>query len=53
MDGRHDDQVDSISQALGYKSPSSWTDASFNGFSNLVNGLWQDAMFGRLAGRPW
>jgi predicted phage terminase large subunit-like protein len=51
--GRHDDQVDSISQALGYKSPSSWTDASFNGFNNLVNGLWQDAMFGRLAGRPW
>ena len=51
--GRHDDQVDSISQALGYKSPALWTDASFNGFSNLVNSLWQDAMFGRLAGRPW
>ena len=51
--GRHDDQVDSISQALGYKSPSSWTNASLDGYSNLVNGLYQDAIFGRLAGRPW
>jgi predicted phage terminase large subunit-like protein len=51
--GRHDDQVDSISQALGYKSPSYWTKASLDGYSNLVNGLYQDAIFGRLAGRPW
>jgi predicted phage terminase large subunit-like protein len=51
--GRHDDQVDSLSQALAYKSPSGWTDASLNGFNNVVNALWQDAMFGRLAGRPW
>ena len=51
--GRHDDQVDSISQALGYKIPSSWTNASLDGYSNLVNGLYQDAIFGRLAGRPW
>ena len=51
--GRHDDQVDSISQALGYKSPSGWTDASLNGFSNFVNALYRDAIFGRLAGRPW
>jgi predicted phage terminase large subunit-like protein len=52
--GRHDDQVDAISQALGYKTPSRlWTDASLKGYSNLVNGLYQDAIFGRLARRPW
>jgi len=52
--GRHDDQVDSISQALGYKIPSFlWTDASLKGYSNLMNGLCQDAILGRLAGRPW
>jgi predicted phage terminase large subunit-like protein len=51
--GRHDDQVDSTSQALGYKRPSSWTDESYKGFENLVNALYQDAVFGRLAGRPW
>ena len=37
--GRHDDQVDSISQALGHKSPSSWTDESLEGYNNLVNAL--------------
>jgi predicted phage terminase large subunit-like protein len=51
--GRHDDQVDSISQALGHKGPSGWTNASFDGYSRFVNGLCQDAIFGRLAGRPW
>jgi predicted phage terminase large subunit-like protein len=51
--GRHDDQVDSISQALGHKSPSYWTKASLDGYSNLINALYQDAIFGRLAGRPW
>ena len=51
--GRHDDQVDSISQALGHKSPSGWTKESLEGYSNFVNALCQDAMFGRLAGRPW
>jgi predicted phage terminase large subunit-like protein len=51
--GRHDDQVDSISQALGHKSPSYLTKASLEGFSNFVNALYQDAIFGRLAGRPW
>jgi predicted phage terminase large subunit-like protein len=51
--GRHDDQVDSISQALGHKSPSYYTKASLDGFSNLINALYQDAIFGRLAGRPW
>jgi predicted phage terminase large subunit-like protein len=51
--GRHDDQVDSISQALGHKSPSYWTKESLEGFSNLINALYWDAIFGRLAGRPW
>jgi len=51
--GRHDDQVDSISQALGHKSRSHWTNASLDGYSKLVNALYQDAIFGRLAGRPW
>jgi predicted phage terminase large subunit-like protein len=51
--GRHDDQVDSISQALGHTSPSPWTDASLNGFSNFVNAIHQDATFRRISGRPW
>ena len=52
--GRHDDQVDSISQALGHKIPSYLlTDASLEGFRNVVNRLSQDAVFARLAGRPW
>jgi predicted phage terminase large subunit-like protein len=51
--GRHDDQIDSISQALGHKSLSFWTKASLDGYSNLANALYQDAIFGRLAGRPW
>jgi predicted phage terminase large subunit-like protein len=52
--GRHDDQVDSISQALAHKSSSPlWTKASIAGLNNVTNALWQDAIFGRLAGRPW
>jgi predicted phage terminase large subunit-like protein len=51
--GRHDDQVDSISQALGHVSLSGWTKESFGGHNRLVNALWQDAMFARLSGRPW
>jgi predicted phage terminase large subunit-like protein len=51
--GRHDDQVDSISQALAHKSGSHWTKESLEGFCNLMNGLYQDAVFARLAGRPW
>jgi predicted phage terminase large subunit-like protein len=50
---RHDDQVDSISQALSYKSRSHWTNASLDGYCKLMNGLYRDAIFGRLAGRPW
>jgi phage terminase large subunit-like protein len=51
--GRHDDQVDALSQALGHKSRSLWTKASLDGYSNFLNAAYQDAMFGRLAGRPW
>jgi predicted phage terminase large subunit-like protein len=51
--GRHDDQVDSISQALAYKPPSGWTDESLKGLHNMVYALWQDEIFARLAGRPW
>ena len=51
--GRHDDQVDSISQALAYQPPAGWTDESLKGLDNFVNALWQDAIFARLAGRPW
>jgi predicted phage terminase large subunit-like protein len=38
--GRHDDQVDSISQALGHKSRSLWTNASLDGYSKLANALY-------------
>ena len=51
--GRHDDQVDSISQALAYESPSFWTKESLDNYKDAMTLLWQDAMFGRLAGRPW
>jgi predicted phage terminase large subunit-like protein len=51
--GRYDDQVDSISQALAHKSPTGWTKESCEGLNNFVNALSQDAMFGRLARRPW
>jgi phage terminase large subunit-like protein len=51
--GRHDDQVDSISQALGHKIASAWTKESLDGYNNFANGLYQDAIFGRLSGRPW
>jgi predicted phage terminase large subunit-like protein len=50
---RHDDQVDSISQALGHKISSLWTKESLDGYNNFVNALWQDAIFARLSGRPW
>jgi predicted phage terminase large subunit-like protein len=51
--GRHDDQVDSISQALGHKIASFWTKESLDGYNYFVNALWQDAIFARLSGRPW
>jgi predicted phage terminase large subunit-like protein len=51
--GRHDDQVDSISQALSYESPSFWTKECAENYSNAMTRLWKEAMFARLAGRPW
>jgi len=51
--GRHDDQVDSISQALGYEAASGWTAESLDGLNRVLSGLHQDAVFARLAGRPW
>ena len=51
--GRHDDQVDSVSQALGHEIPSQWTKESLEGYNNFLNTLWQDAIFARLSGRPW
>jgi predicted phage terminase large subunit-like protein len=51
--GRHDDQVDSISQALGHKSASHWTAKSLDGYNNFLEALSRDSHFGRLAGRPW
>jgi predicted phage terminase large subunit-like protein len=50
--GRHDDQVDSISQALGHKPASGWTAESLDGYCRFANMLYQDAIFGQLAGRP-
>jgi predicted phage terminase large subunit-like protein len=51
--GRHDDQVDSISQALSYESPSFWTKEQLDNYNSAMTRLWQDAIFARLAGRPW
>ena len=51
--GRHDDQVDSISQALGHKIAAFWTKESLDGYNNFVMALYREAVFARLAGRPW
>jgi predicted phage terminase large subunit-like protein len=51
--GRHDDQVDSISQALSYKPPSFWTKESLENCNYAMTRLRNEAMFARLAGRPW
>jgi predicted phage terminase large subunit-like protein len=47
--GRHDDQVDSISQALGHKIASFWTNESLDRYNNFVSTL----ILARLSGRPW
>jgi predicted phage terminase large subunit-like protein len=44
-DSRHSDQVDSMSQALGYK-PSGWTAESLDNYNKFLEGL----VFARLAG---
>jgi predicted phage terminase large subunit-like protein len=51
--GPHDDQVDSVSQALGHKIASFWTQESLDGYNNFVMALYREAVFARLAGRPW
>jgi predicted phage terminase large subunit-like protein len=51
--GRHDDQVDSISQALSYKPPSFWTKECAENYNHAMTRLWKEEMFARLAGRPW
>jgi predicted phage terminase large subunit-like protein len=51
----HNDQIDSISQALAHRPMKGWRldDNGLEGFSRLLNGLTFDAAFGKLAGRPW
>jgi predicted phage terminase large subunit-like protein len=50
----HDDQVDSISQALAYQIKRSlWTDKSLEGLANFTNAMAFDSNFGRMTGRPW
>ena len=45
--GRYDDQVDALIQALAYKRPTPlWNDASLKGFENLMNSLWLQNMRG-------
>jgi predicted phage terminase large subunit-like protein len=44
--GRYDDQVDAVIQALTYKSTPYWNDAALRGFENLVNSLWLQNMRG-------
>ena len=51
---RHDDQVDSISQALSHEiRRSRWDDKSLEGFGRFVDGMVTDYCWGRLMGRPW
>jgi predicted phage terminase large subunit-like protein len=50
---RHDDQVDSISQALGHKIASFWTKEALENYNHFLNALYRDAIFARLSGRPW
>jgi len=51
---RHDDQVDSISQALAEEiQETSWDQKSLDGFAKYVEALTLDNYFGRVTGRPW
>jgi predicted phage terminase large subunit-like protein len=51
---RHDDQVDSISQALANEIKRAlYTDKGLEGFANFVNAMAFDRAFGRITGRPW
>jgi predicted phage terminase large subunit-like protein len=51
---RHDDQVDSISQALAHQIQASYWDAkSTEGYCKLMEGLAMDRYWGNVLGRPW
>jgi predicted phage terminase large subunit-like protein len=50
---RHDDQVDSISQALAHETGYLWTEKSLDGLNKLLQGLAFDRYIGRATGRPW
>ena len=50
----HDDQVDSISQALAYQiKTSSWNAKSLEGLSRFTEAIVLDRQWGLLMGRPW
>jgi predicted phage terminase large subunit-like protein len=52
--GSHDDQVDSISQALAHQIPRvEWTEKHSENFSKFVEGVVMDRFWGNLMGRPW
>jgi hypothetical protein len=45
--GRYDDQVDALVQALAHKRPTPlYNDAALKGFENFVNRLWLQNMRG-------
>ena len=51
---RHDDQVDSISQALGHEIQDTFWDAkTLEGYSRFLEALAMDRYWGRVMGRPW
>jgi predicted phage terminase large subunit-like protein len=52
--GKHDDQVDSISQALAHEiSRVEWTAKHFENFAKFGEGLAMDQLWGNFLGRPW
>jgi predicted phage terminase large subunit-like protein len=51
---RHDDQVDSIAQALAHEMQGGeWGPDAYKNFGKFVEGLERDRFFGNLVGRPW
>jgi hypothetical protein len=53
---KYDDQVDSTVFALAWSTLNpylGWTKEGLDGYNSLMDALYQDAVFGRLAGRPW
>lgn len=51
---RPDDQIDSISQALGHRIQLTWADPGVvEGYGRLAQAMAFDAYFGRVTGRPW